>query len=281
MRNAFPRLGLMLVAMLCCRWDAQGSDSTRTHLTVHALLVHDVEVALGDAGSFFTAPFHFSGTEWLYAGAVVGGTPFLMSLDESVRQKVGRSTVSSLNNDFWDIPTRYGIVTYANVFSIATYATGLFIRSDELRVSGRLMFEALSLAGVSVITVRYIAARSRPYSDDGPWRFHGFTWSNEIQSFPSGHTTVAFALSTVLAERIDNIWARIGLYGLATLTAFARVYNNQHWMSDVVIGAGFGLAAGLHVVAREEERSAAAPPGQGRLQVLPSPRGITLVILLK
>jgi len=281
MSNAFSRTTLMLIAVSSLRVYAQGSDSTQTNRTIPTVFVNDVQTALGDAGSFFTAPLRFSGTDWLYAGAVMGGTPLLMSLDESVRQKVGRSTVSSLNDDLWDIPTRYGVVTYANVFSIATYATGLFIGNDDLRISGRLMFEALSLAGVSVITVRYIAARSRPYSGDGPWRFHGFAWNNEIQSFPSGHTTVAFALSTVIAERIDNIWARIGLYGLATLTAFARVYNNQHWMSDVVIGAGLGLAAGVHVVAREEQRSGPALPDQGRLHILPSSGGITLVIRLK
>jgi membrane-associated phospholipid phosphatase len=268
----------MLTGVLCCRLEALASDSTQT---IPAVFVSDVNIALEDAGSFFTAPFRFSGTEWIYAGAVAGGTPLLMSLDESVRRKVSRHVTSSINGDFWDIPTRYGVVTYANVLSVAAYATGLFVGSDELRVTGRLMFESLSLAGVSVITIRYIAARSRPYSGDGPWKFHGFTWNNEIQSFPSGHTTVAFALSTVIAERFDNVWARVGFYGMATLTAFARVHNNQHWMSDVVIGAGLGIAAGFHVVAREEERSSAVLRDQSRLHLLPSPGGLTLVLFLR
>ena len=260
---------------------ATAGDSTQTGLSITAQFLDDVEIGLDDAGTFFTAPLRFTGGEWLYTGAVVAGTPLLMGLDETVQRKAGRNLTSSINGDFWDIPTRYGVVTYANVFSIATYATGLFIRNEDLRVSGRLMFEALSLAGVSVITIRYIAARSRPYSGDGPWKFHWFKWNNEIQSFPSGHTTVAFAFSTVLAERIDNIWARIAFYGMATLTAFARVYNNQHWMSDVIIGAGLGLAAGLHVVRRERERSSPSNGGLGRIHIVPSSGRLTFYLILE
>ena len=171
-------------------------------------------------------------------------------------------------------------MTYANGFSIATYLTGLLIQDDDIRITGRLLFESLSFSGLAVISMRYIAARSRPPSGDGAWKFNGFTWDNEIQSFPSGHTTVAFAFSTVLAERIDNIWARVGFYGMASLTAYARVLNNKHWVSDVIIGAGLGLAGGLHVIEREKDREKASSGGTSRLQVYPSVGGIRLVYRL-
>jgi hypothetical protein len=81
----------------------------------------------------------------------------------------------------------------------------------------------------------------------------------------------------VLAERIDNVWARIGFYGLAATTAFSRVYNNQHFFSDVVIGGLLGFGTGLYVVNRENDRSEPAEHSQN-IFIYPSENGINLTI---
>jgi membrane-associated phospholipid phosphatase len=243
------------------------------------ILIDDLSIALGDGGAFFTAPLHFSGKDRLLAGTFAGGTVGLFTIDEQARKAIGRETTASLNSDFWDIPTRYGAITYANAFGAATYVTGLLSGSDDIRVTGRLLLESLSFSGLSVITVRFIAGRSRPYSGDGAWKFNWFTLDNETQSFPSGHTTVAFAMSTILAERIDTWWSRVFFYGMASLTAYARVLNNQHWVSDVVVGSAFGLGAGLFVLQREHERTSGEAPSCGDLLVQPSLNGIRVSFL--
>ena len=53
-------------------------------------------------------------------------------------------------------------------------------------------------------------------------------------SFPSAHI-VAFHFS-VLAKRIKKTWVSIGLYGLAAGCGISRMYTNEHWISDVVLG---------------------------------------------
>jgi len=262
--------GIVLISSICC-----ANDSTRTCTSVLDVLGNDLAVSGQDALSFFSAPLQFTGTEWLYAGSFAAGTLLLMAMDDELQRRVGRETVLSLNNDIWDIPTRYGVVTYANLFSGAVYLTGL-LTYDDLRVTGRLLLESLTFSGVAVVIARYIFARSRPYAHDGPWKFNGFTWDNEIQAFPSGHTTVAFAMSTVLAERIDNLWSRIVFYGMASLTAYSRVVNNQHWFSDVVVGAALGLGAGLHVIGMGKRHESYSPAQEGRLMVYPSTHGIRI-----
>ena len=52
-------------------------------------------------------------------------------------------------------------------------------------------------------------------------------------------------MATTLADETPDPWSDAALYGLATLTAFARVNNDRHWTSDVIVGALIG-----HLTAR-------------------------------
>ena len=63
------------------------------------------------------------------------------------------------------------------------------------------------------------------------------------KSFPSGHTETAFVAAEFLYQEYKDksVWISIGGYGMATFVGIARVYNNKHWLSDVVAGAGIGI----------------------------------------
>jgi membrane-associated phospholipid phosphatase len=62
-------------------------------------------------------------------------------------------------------------------------------------------------------------------------------------SFPSGHTATAFGEAEFLAQEYNNVslWYGITGYTFASATGILRMYNNAHWFSDVVAGAGFGI----------------------------------------
>lgn len=77
-------------------------------------------------------------------------------------------------------------------------------------------------------------------------------WSNELRpdgsnrmSFPSGHTAEAFASAEFMRLEYKDVspWYGVAGYALATATGALRVYNNAHWFSDVVAGAGVGIAS--------------------------------------
>jgi membrane-associated phospholipid phosphatase len=59
----------------------------------------------------------------------------------------------------------------------------------------------------------------------------------------SGHSALAFAFATSLSQEIHRTWATVGLYALATGTAWSRVYDDEHWTSDVLVGAAVGIAS--------------------------------------
>ena len=82
----------------------------------------------------------------------------------------------------------------------------------------------------SVFATKSISQRERPNGA-----------SND--SFPSGHTAIAFMGAEFLYQEYKHIspWYGIVGYGVAVTTGYLRMYNNKHWFSDVVAGAGFGI----------------------------------------
>jgi membrane-associated phospholipid phosphatase len=62
-------------------------------------------------------------------------------------------------------------------------------------------------------------------------------------SFPSGHTTYAFVVATMVSREFKgkSKWIGIASYTAAGTTGLFRVLNDAHWISDVLAGAGVGV----------------------------------------
>lgn len=89
---------------------------------------------------------------------------------------------------------------------------------------------SLSLAAASTAIIKNSTNVLRP---DG----------SDYKSFPSMHATIAFASATFLHEEYkdQSIWYGIAGYSIATFTGVLRMLNNEHWMSDILVGAGIGI----------------------------------------
>jgi membrane-associated phospholipid phosphatase len=97
---------------------------------------------------------------------------------------------------------------------------------------------AVTVAGGFTTVLKASFGRWRPYeSPDDPYKFDPFSGH---ASFPSGHATVAFAAATALDRETSSRWIPWVVYPAASLVAWSRVHDLQHWSSDVIVGAAIG-----------------------------------------
>ncbi|MBS0397380.1 MAG: phosphatase PAP2 family protein [Proteobacteria bacterium] len=139
---------------------------------------------------------------------------------------------------------------------------------DDERGAGETfsMLEAAGFSAVSTEVLKFAAGRKRPNETT-----NANDWRNSGSSFPSLHSSAAFAIGTVFAESgsDDYRWIRrfIG-YGMAGATAYVRMKDNVHWLSDTIAGAAIGIATARFVLNRRGSSSSA-----GQWPVSPGERG--------
>ena len=233
-----------------------------------SVIVQDAKTVWHDGVDIFTAPLHFTQPQWLETGVIVGGTVVLFALDRSDRSVALRSQ-SQLADNVLTVGRDFGVGTYGLSLSGGLYAGGLLFKNGDLRETGLMLIESIAFSGIVTNILKSVTGRSRPFVEAGPFDFHGIQFKDETASFPSGHSTVAFAISSVLSRKIKNTWASIGLYALATLTAVSRVYDDEHWTSDTFLGAAIGNAVGVAVTGLHQRED-----GKTAFRLVPSPNGI-------
>lgn len=119
--------------------------------------------------------------------------------------------------------------------------------------------EAIGAGLVVTGAIKLLAGRERPYVAHAPGRWSflaGLREGSDRASFPSGHTTVAFAAASALVAHAartgdtgSDRWALgVPLYAAAGLAGLSRMVEDRHWASDVVGGALIGTVAGGAVV---------------------------------
>lgn len=140
----------------------------------------------------------------------------------------------------------------------AMYLVGRFGNMPRLADLGWHGTEAVLVGEGVTFILKGAAGRSRPYvsNDKIPHDFdlgRGFK-SGDWQSFPSGHSTTAFAAAAAVTDETSIWWPRstwvVGpvMYGGASLVGLSRMYHNKHWASDVALGAMIGTFSGKKVV---------------------------------
>lgn len=208
-----------------------------------------------------TSPFNTSKKSWLK----VGGFALLTAAVSLANEPVHRFAVRLHNEKKVVADISRHVTNFGGVYEVYTlaafYAYGLIFKTQKEKTTTVLATQAYLTAGVLSTAGKYLSGVQRPYYTDllsnkkgpifrGPfYPFKKQLDQSDFSSFPSGHTTVAFAAATVYAlEYRDKPLIPIISYGAATLIGLSRITENKHWPTDVLVGAILGYLSGRQVV---------------------------------
>lgn len=112
------------------------------------------------------------------------------------------------------------------------YAAALPVESEHSwQDKSMVLATSFSMMMVLTYSAKWLTGVGRPNSVN-------------YMSFPSGHTAMAFVGAEIVRQEYGPWWG-LAAYSCAVATGFLRVYNNWHWSSDVIAGAGVGILSGM------------------------------------
>ena len=211
------------------------------------------KLILEDGKHLVCNPSRWETTDWLTFSAVTGGTLLLSSIDNKVKNEAletpYKNTVPMIIGKWMGEPVpTLGIAS-------GFYFYGIASEDNTAKRIGFEVAESFIYAGTINIILKGLIGRFRPYMEKGNYSFSPFKfWDNDNLSFPSGHSTVAFSLSTILASHTDNYFLKAFIYAPALLTLVQRIKANQHWTSDVFAGAALGYFIGRFIVNKHNKQ---------------------------
>jgi membrane-associated phospholipid phosphatase len=198
------------------------------------------------------------GKDALILGAFMIGTAFVAPIDLQIASRL-QDPGTQENQFLRRAATGFRLLGDPGSFVTGTgvYLIGRAGGNRRVEAVGLHSVEAILLADVLGGGIKMLAGRQRPSVDiKSPYNFQlwrGFA-GDQYRSFPSGHTITAFAFASTVTRESQFWWPHatwyVGtvFYGGAGLVGLSRIYNNQHWASDVVAGAALGTIVGLKVV---------------------------------
>ncbi len=206
-----------------------------------------LDTTLEDTKLYFTSPLRWDTEDWLYFGGALVAVGAAHSFDARVRDHFATGSKAILNGGEDKNSLRDAAPTVALIAGTGLAAAFMDDR-DGYRETWSLI-EAGAFSGATAEVLGYATGRERPDATTSPNE-----WGKGGDSFPSLHTTVAFAVGTVFAESGNDEYRwirRIIGYGVASATGYIRVNENVHWLSDSVAGAALGIATARFVLNRQ------------------------------
>jgi membrane-associated phospholipid phosphatase len=214
----------------------------------------------GNFKQILVKPFQMEKMDWksFSIAAVIGG---VLSFGDEPVQRFALNLrneneplrhTSSMVTSFGD---NYGLCTLG-----ALGAYSYVFKKEKMRTTALLASQAYITSAVLASALKFLTVRTRPSFYQPPAQAEpsffgpfvtkaGYNGNRTNTSFPSGHTTSAFAIATVFAKQYkDHPWIPAVAYSAATLVGLSRITENKHWVTDVFAGATLGYLTGLQAV---------------------------------
>lgn len=188
--------------------------------------------------------------EWKTTALATGAVAATLLLDDEIASVARKNQSAALGDVFETVEPLGGGASDKVIAGFLLY--GVAARDERARqvAFDAIVSHVIASRGITP-AIKALVERQRPHGGE------------DDDSFPSNHSTQAFAVATVISEHYPRRWVRWTAYTLATGVGLARIYHDDHWATDVVAGAIIGTFVG-RTVTRANERLRMAPIIDGK-----------------
>lgn len=173
-----------------------------------------------------------------YAGACLFAYTYL---DENIKKFALRNQNQTVYNSFKTVGYA-GLGTSSIIITAGTGLTALITKDKRFEKTAILLAGGHLINDFVTNQLKITFQRHRPNTGDSYNKFDWRDGNKSNLSFISSHTSNAFTTATAFAICFsDKKWVPIVAYSTASLVGLSRIYQNQHWTSDVLVGAAVGF----------------------------------------
>lgn len=123
-----------------------------------------------------------------------------------------------------------------SIFAIGLLKNDKKLKQQSYKIAGALLINTAITQGL-----KYTINRKRPY-EDYPTIINPYTIEKDA-SFPSGHTSTAFAFAASISMQNKKWYIVVPCYAWAASVGYSRMYLGEHYPSDVFAGAIIGVGS--------------------------------------
>jgi membrane-associated phospholipid phosphatase len=213
------------------------------------------------------APFAWQKKEWLLVGGIAATTFGLTYLDpiidRGLKDFTNTPTKKQLSKHVSELGKFYGLGGLALFCGI-----NLITNNQKGVQTSVLASQSIFTSLIWVSTLKFATGRERPFYVHqknetvskwyGPKKIGQKVFGKYVyDSFPSGHTAIAFSLATTFAHQYPQIkWVAPVSYSLACLVGISRITENKHWATDVILSSLIGYFCSRQVYLNRGKKTA-------------------------
>jgi len=206
----------------------------------------DAEQFIDETPKFVFNIQNWESSDYLKLGIITASTFALIQTDQSVREFIYNNNLND-KSAISEFGKAWGEPVSTIPISIGFYLHGLIANDKTTKRIGFEIFQSFIYTGAITALLKSAIGRARPYKNLSSKYFRPFIVNNDFNSLPSGHTAVAFSLSTVLANNLDSDYLKVLAFTPAFITAYSRMVYDKHWLSDVFLASALGYFIGNFV----------------------------------
>jgi len=202
---------------------------------------------LKDQIPIWTSPVRVRVNDLIWLLPLGAATGVTLSTDTDTMRRIPVDHTYNKNN----VNVSNGVLAGEILIPVVLFGTGVLNENDHAHETGVLSGEALADAVIVEEIFKVAFRRQRPLYNNAAGNF--FVSGSSNNSFPSSHSTLAWATAAVIAGEYPSIWKETAVYTMATTVSLTRVLGQEHFPTDVLVGGAAGWLIGHYVFKKHSQ----------------------------